>query len=574
MPTYVPSRRRARRPAHRVPILPFGAGIAACGSMARAATVDAAVHPVTAGAIATACLVIVGLAIALVRARRAARRAVAGAAQSMAVAQVLRQNAIIHATVEAVITVDEQQRIVLFNPAAQRMFGCSEQEAIGSDLSRFIPERFRAAHREHVREFGRSRMAERLMSGDREILGLRSSGDEFPVEGSISHVEVAGEDGAQHAFFTVLLRDISERQETQRRLDRLQKRYQVILDQSPTAICVAESGRIAMANVACLELFGAKNAAAMLGRDLLEFFPADARPDLLARIARAYAGDPRTWFEQHIVRHDGDWRDVEISAARVPDHGHEAVQLVIRDVTERNRIDQMLTNSREELRRLSGNLIQVREEERRRIARELHDELGQRLAAIRMLISPLATTPTGCEELHARIEEAEQMVDELVKAVRRIASDLRPAMLDDLGLAAAIEWLAADCAKLTGLQVSMSCQTPDEGIPDAARTAAYRMVQEALTNVTRHAGASRVDIEVRRTDDTLTVRVTDNGIGLMPSATRKAGSYGLMGMRERAHLLGGSLAISSEPGCGSSIEMRIPLQSMATTTDDSTRGET
>lgn len=162
------------------------------------------------------------------------------------------------------------------------------------------------------------------------------------------------------------------------------------------------------------------------------------------------------------------------------------------------------------------------------------------------------------------------MVDELVSSVRRIAADLRPAMLDDLGLAAAIDWLAADCAAQSGLHVVAHCDTQDEGMADEARTAAYRVVQEALTNIRRHASARRVDIDVHSSEQELMVRVTDDGVGMAPQSANKRGSYGLVGMRERARQLGGGLHVGAGPTGGTRIEWRIPLVTDAPDHDTTT----
>ncbi len=215
--------------------------------------------------------------------------------------------------------------------------------------------------------------------------------------------------------------------------------------------------------------------------------------------------------------------------------------------------------SRQDLRRLSGNMVDAREEERRRIARELHDELGQRLSALKLDLTDLE------QELHGRSSQMRlasmlEMLDETVASVRRIASDLRPLMLDDLGLTAAIGWLASESARRMGIKIEVHL---DEGQPllnPRASTALYRMVQEALTNVARHAQATSVLIELHAQDGEMTLTVQDNGIGFPPIAARKEDSCGLLGMRERALLLGGQVRVENPLGGGGRITVRLPLQ--------------
>ena len=237
-----------------------------------------------------------------------------------------------------------------------------------------------------------------------------------------------------------------------------------------------------------------------------------------------------------------------------------AVQMVITDVTERAIESRELERSRRELRRLSANLVDAREEERRRIARELHDELGQRLTALKMELSSLASLPQR-RDREQRVASMLAMVDETVASVRRIATDLRPLMLDDLGLNAAIDWLAHDSARRMGMEIELQLGIVDPPIGDAATTALYRMVQEALTNIARHAHATRAGIEMRCESDDLLVTVYDNGVGFLQDSMYREGSHGLMGIRERAYMLGGNLELGNRPDGGAFISLRLPMLS-------------
>jgi PAS domain S-box-containing protein len=342
----------------------------------------------------------------------------------------MRLNSIIACAMDAIITIDENQHIVLFNAAAERIFGCSAREAVGSPLDWLLPERFRAIHAQHVRRFGESGTTVRRMGGDLVLAGRRLNGEEFPIDASISQSTVNG-----RKYFTVILRDITERQRA-----------------------------------------------------------ADA-----------------------------------------------------------------LRQSHEELRALYESMHDVREAERARIARELHDELAQALTALKMDASWIATQkPEEHSKLITRAERMKSVIDDTVAAVRRIAADLRPLDLDELGVIPALEELSSSLAKRTGLAVAFEPQVDDLNLREPHATALYRMVQEALTNVARHAHASCVTLEIRLTDDTLLVRVRDDGQGFKPDPGRK--SLGVLGIRERARTLGGEARIFSPPEGGTIVEIEIPLE--------------
>jgi signal transduction histidine kinase len=261
---------------------------------------------------------------------------------------------------------------------------------------------------------------------------------------------------------------------------------------------------------------------------------------------------------ERIARLDGSVREVEIALAAMPDHGRTTLQMVINDVTEQARASRELRRSRRELRELTASLVDAREEERRRIARELHDELGQRLTALKLELSTLDASAVGARP-SPRIATMFEMIDETVAAVRRIATDLRPAMLDDLGLNTAVEWLARDSARRMGLQLSLDLPPVDPPIGDAASIALYRMVQETLTNIARHARATQVRIDMRCDDAAVELRVQDNGVGLPKPPSRRKVSHGLMGMRERCQMLGGTIELGNAPDGGACITIRLPL---------------
>lgn len=466
---------------------------------------------------------------------------------------------LIHAALEAIVTVDDAQRVVMINPAAQRMFGCSAAEALGSEVTRFIPARFHVAHARHMREFDASGVQELRVAAREPIVGLRANGEEFPAEASISRLDVADEFG-QRRYFTILLRDLSEEQGLKAEIDALKRRMRAIFELAPIAIWITRDDHIVFANRACLALFGASDAAALVGKSIYTLLQPESHRSVRHKVAQALASDaPVPIVSERIARLDGTLRDVEIAIAGLPDHGRTAVQMVIADITERARERQELERSRRELRRLSANLVNAREDERRRISRELHDELGQWLTALKMELSSLGQTPLP-DALNERIASMIGMVDETVASVRRIAADLRPLMLDELGLNAAIESLAHDSARRMGIAITLRLGDADPPVGEAATIALYRMVQEALTNIARHARATEVHIEIELVAGDVVLTVEDNGVGFSEQSMHRDGSHGLMGIRERAFMFGGQLEIGNQPGGhGGRIVVRLPL---------------
>lgn len=371
------------------------------------------------------------------RARAAARAVPSGSRLNEA-----RMMGIIRSSMEAIITVDENQKVVIFNPMAEKVFGVSAMEAIGAPLLRFIPQRFRHAHGDNIARFGVTGQSERHLGSQRLLYGLRANGDEFPIEASISQIH----DGAGK-LYTVMMRDVTERLQ-------------------------------------------AENA---------------------------------------------------------------------------------LKASREELRELSANLQRVREEEKTRIARELHDDLGQQLTALKMDLSAMEhrllrnSSPEAHESVGEPLREMRRLIDATVASVRRIAADLRPVMLDDLGLVPAIDWLVNDFTNRYGIDVEDRIEPGELEFSNASATALFRIVQEALTNVARHADATRVELSLTVDEHQCTLRIADDGVGAPHTEVRRTPddkSFGLLGIRERAHMLGGAVRIETARDHGYALTITIPLPSI------------
>jgi PAS domain S-box-containing protein len=334
---------------------------------------------------------------------------------------------VLDSAMDAILSVDGQQRIVLYNRAAEKIFGWAAAEVMGQPLEMLLPERFRGGHSAFVRRFGQTGVTSRRMGDGTVILGQRKDGGEFPMDASISQL-----DTPNGKLYTVILRDVTDR-----------------------------------------------------------------------------------------------------------------------------------VRSREELAAFATEASAVREQEKTRIARELHDELAQSLTALKLdtnwVRDQLRTDPEGAA---AKLSQMLVLLDASVAATRRIAADLRPLLLDDLGLAPAIEWLVQNFTQRTGVPCELDIDDSLE-LEEPYATAVFRMVQESLANVGKHAQAKRVRVRVAPEGGEMVLSVEDDGVGFVISDTRKPNSLGLVGLRERAHMLQGRVGVRSAPGQGTRVEARIPVKGPA-----------
>jgi two-component system sensor histidine kinase UhpB len=293
----------------------------------------------------------------------------------------------------------------------------------------------------------------------------------------------------------------------------------------------------------------------------IDLIPADERAHLMATLD-ASAAHMVTWNWSGRLRpaHESVERWINIRARpRSGERGEVLWDGLVYDDTQARLAQRELERSREELRSLSRHLQSVREEEKARIAREVHDELGSTLTALRMDLDWMTTRlPPESEPLREKRSAMVKLVEAAVAATRKIVTDLRPSVLDDLGLAAAIRWQASEFESHTGVKIDV--ETSDEDVPIQRETALalFRIFQETLTNVARHAKATHVWVELVTTDAGYVMKVRDDGMGMKESELSKATSHGVRGMRERAHQFGGDVTVSSQPGAGTTLVASVP----------------
>ncbi|HYL80615.1 MAG TPA: PAS domain S-box protein, partial [Candidatus Acidoferrum sp.] len=471
--------------------------------------------------------------------------------------------AIVGSAMDAVITIDADQRILLFNTAAERVFRCPASEVLGQPIDRFIPETLRARHRDYVRAFGQSNVTSRQAHTLGTLIGLRADGEEFPMEAAISQAEVAGQ-----KLFTVILRDITQRKLAEQALRESEERVRLLLDSTAEAIYGIDlQGVCTFCNAACLRILGYPDPRDLLGRnmhDLIHHTRSDGTPSPVedCHIYGALQHGHATHADDEVLwRADGTSFPAEYWSHPVR-RGETLIGCVVTflDITQRQQAEAALRASREQLRALAGHLQSVREEERTRIAREIHDELGQVLTGLRMDLTRLARRlPAEQAAVRNDMQAMLALVDSSIQAVRRIATDLRPGVLDDLGRVAALEWQAQEFQERTGTPCQFTADRIELAPDPEVGTAVFRICQETLTNVARHAEASQVTVRLKEEARFLVLTVADNGRGIPDHGLANRASLGLLGMRERARLLGGKVSIEGRAGEGTTVSVQIPL---------------
>ena len=344
-------------------------------------------------------------------------------------------------------------------------------------------------------------------------------------------------------------------------LQESEAKYHLLIDLLPVGVLIHQEGKIVLANPACLKFARARKPEELIGTDLIDRIHPDDRLSVQQRVRAAFQeGKIAEAVEEKLLRLDSSTFYAESSGTPFTYNGKPAILVVINDITERKMLMEAITQKNQRIQEMSRRLLDVQERERRLLAAELHDDLGQSLTSLKLMLE-LSSRARSSQSRQKKISEARELAGELMERVRNLSLDLRPAVLDDFGLFAALRWLYDRFHTQTGMRIKCNydseCRTRLE---PRVETAAFRIVQEALTNVARHAFTKEAEVTIS-TNGKLTVEVADNGVGFDVDAVIQdaAGSAGLSGMQERAHLLGGSVKIISEPDSGTRVIAQIPL---------------
>ncbi len=335
-----------------------------------------------------------------------------------------------------------------------------------------------------------------------------------------------------------------------------EEKYHAVIDNSLLAIFLARPGGLILeSNKAASDLFGYTEAEFKeLGRDQLldtsdpVFLQKIKQREALGSVSGECIG----------IKKNGERFFCEISSIIFKDiNGHELSCSMLADISSRKNAEKKLVDTNNELKTLSKHLKDVREHERKHISREIHDQLGQLASALKIEIDWLnMNLPDPGEKVQSRIDHALAIIKVIINTTRKIATALRPSIIDELGLSESLKWQCTEFKKLSGIDCEFICDYQDDAMPLEIRTELFRICQESLTNVIRHANAKKVKVSLRNLENGLEVSINDNGRGFDPN--QKSTHIGLLGLRERALSIDGDLSIESEYGKGTTIRVFIP----------------
>ena len=472
---------------------------------------------------------------------------------------------LLESTSEGIYGVDLDGRCTFINTAAAKMLGYRSEDVVGKNMHELIHHHCSDGAPYPLKD---CRIFEVFRSGRGSHVGgevfWRSDKTGFPVDYSSSPIIEGGAIKGVVVAFT----DISQQKQAEEAIRQAEERYRSIFENAVEGIFrTTKDGRYLVVNPALARLYGFDSPQEMMAAvtDIArQVYVEPARRGEFIR--RMYEEGEVIGFESQIRRRDGGviWISENVRAVRDTGGAIVGYEGTVENITQRKEAEEQLQQSLDRLRTLSGRLEVVREEERARIARELHDELGVELTCLKIDLSRVNTIAGEVENARLRRKLNEKMrgmidkVDSTIIDVQRIVSELRPGVLDDLGLVAAIEWQSEEFQRLTGITCTCTANAEDIDVEPERATAVFRICQEALTNVARHAHATAVRISLQEQAGSLLLSVSDDGKGIPDHKIIDPQSFGLLGMRERAALLGGEVTITRSPEKGTTITMRLP----------------
>jgi PAS domain S-box-containing protein len=453
---------------------------------------------------------------------------------------------LLDAVEQSVIATDLEGRILYWNRFAEELYGWDAEEAVGRNIADLLmPPSERDRGRAAVAAFGRQEPP------TREWRLRRRDGTAITVHASARPIL---DDAGNIIGIVGVSWDISEKKTLREELQQSESRLQLIAEQLPAAVWATDADLKIVWNQS-----GARMVlpASLIGKTIAEAVSEERRKQVVDAHQRALRGETATYL------HTSDFGVVQAVVQPFRNKGGTiagTIGLAI-DITGQKRVADELFEKRRQLESLSRRLLDAQEAERRALARELHDAFGQVLTAIRLNLEA-AKRSTAVGDVHY-LNESIKLVDQAVDQVRNLATDLRPALLDDLGLVAALRSLLKRLAQGAGFDWHLVADEITPRLPTIVETCSFRLAQEALTNVAKHARATSVDVGLSLADDELRIVVRDNGVGFDIAAIRQPAalgtSFGLVSMQERVTLAGGTLEIRSAVGQGTIIDARLPL---------------
>lgn len=450
----------------------------------------------------------------------------------------------------AIFMLDPQGRVATWNEGGLRIKGYRAEEIIGQHFSRFYPsEKLKTGWPAHELEYA-------LRNGRFEDEGwrLRKDGSRFWANVVITPIYDAH---GKHRGFSKVTRDLTERRRMEETIRQSDERFRLMVEgvKDYAIFMLDPEGHVATWNAGAEQLKGYR-ADQIIGQHFSQFYPPEAiKAGWPAHELECATRDGRFEDEGWRVRKDGSqfWANVVITALHDSNGQLRGFSKITRDLTERKK-------AMEQLRGLAAQMENMREEESTRIAHEIHDELGQAMTGLKLDIELAKRQYTGIDSsLGERLEAMLAQVRAMLVTVRNIATQLRPVVLDQLGLLPAIQWLVDELRPRTDIEFKLNFQMRDMQLPGDRKTVMFRIVQEILTNVVRHANARHVTITAQERAGRAVMEVVDDGRGITWAELTDPKSFGLIGMRHRASLVGGEVVIKPLDGGGTAATVVIPL---------------
>jgi PAS domain S-box-containing protein len=449
------------------------------------------------------------------------------------------------------IFIFQGERVVYTNHAGEMLSGYSTEE--------FFTLRFwdviHPDYRDLVRERGLARQRGESVPKSYEVRIVCQDGSERWIDYTAGWIGWHGEPAIIGTAF-----DITERKHAEEALRISETKFKALTEQSITGICLIQEGILVYVNPRLAEILDFRQEE-MVGLPIFDLLAENDRELVRENLRKRLSGEVSNInYTIHAIKKGGAQVPMEVHGSVIEYLGHPAIMGIMLDITERKRAEMALKQSHEQLRALAGRVEAAREEERTRIAREVHDQLGQMLTALKFDLNWIAgRVPAGEVAYRDKVAAMLRLIDNTIGTVRRVSAELRPGLLDDLGLRAAIEWQVQEFAGRTGLKYELSLGEEDVVLDQGLATALFRILQEALTNVARHAGATRIRVAMDVGPDGLALTIADNGKGMTDSQVSALKSLGLLGMRERVRAWGGEVTFKGDQGQGTTVTVRVPI---------------
>ena len=461
-----------------------------------------------------------------------------------------RYERIMETVQEGIWHIDENILTTYVNPYLASLLGYTPEDMIGKSALDFISPQNRNKVIQNIEE------RKKGISKQHEL-------SFYNREGQVIHTLIQSTPIYKDHHFAgsiSTLLDITQKKKAEEELRLSEQKYRIIFERNPLPMFMLEYPKrnFVAVNNAFIEKFGYSKAelAKMNMRQL-------RRPEEVHKsdeIARILAEKKQLRERMFLRKKDGSDLLFDVQAAEIIFEGKTVYLTSTHDITELAKAEEALLQTNKQLRELTVHLQDIREEERKHISREIHDELGQQLTALKLDLSWIAKKITTQEEaIVTKIKSSLDVIKGTIQKVRRLATELRPAMLDELGLAEAIRWQAIEFAKRTGIKVNFETNADERVFPPDISISFFRILQESLTNIARHAEAGHVECKLHLADCFLMLQICDNGKGFHPDNACDKKSLGLLGIMERVEMLKGEYHLSSEPMKGTKLTVNVPV---------------